>query len=327
MDIEGEETEDESLTYLLNQLGGQSNVEVRIFRCGKGYHGKQSYLDTVEADEFSPKMLQDVYGGGSFRIHVRQDGKLKRNVGIEVCPPINKEVKTEEKDIFAELAHLQQQNTEVIITAIGAMGNNFAQAIKEVIATQAPQRSKTEEMQETLNMMVAMKQVMGDNKPQIDSTEIFMKGLEFAKSITPRDGEPTSLEVLMEGAKQILPAIAQMSEKTNDASPSPATVPVKQEKPSKKGVKKVINPIKKIVQGAINQIFEAKNKSTPIAKIADTICYEIPQKHLDSLLAGDNWFDKLMKHDKRVKTEREFFEELRNKILFEDEETVSLDNK
>ena len=295
------------LEKTLEEFGGVEDVEIRIYRTGPKYHGKQIYVQTVNPEHFSFDMLRDELGGGDFRIHIRAGGKIRKNVAVSV-----EEKPKEERTV-------QPQSDERFTMMIQAMQAGF-QGLAEIMVqnqvNQQPLKSSAETMQETLNMMVAMKQVMGGNE-QRDPTEAIKMGIELAKEIGSSDRESSTMDVLLESIKTFGAPIAKAAMNQNlqmfPAGGKPGQPMIPGANPNQKTNTEgaAMNALK---SGIGMLVAQAKTNKDP-GLYADLVLDQVPAELLYRELSKPDWFEGLSGMHSGVAECPEWFHELRNLLI------------
>lgn len=185
--------DDIALANVLADLGGESDAEIKVYivEPGKG----NAYVGTYDTASFSLELIKQTHGPGEYRVHVRRDGKLYANRMIRIAasktPQIPAQFPQQKNEEISKLAESMNQGFQ-------AIGNMLANSIQALAANQP----KPKTTQELLQEMLTMKQLLGVGVSRQDnSMELFLKGLEFAKEITPREGEPGTGEIILEAIK------------------------------------------------------------------------------------------------------------------------------
>lgn len=210
--VEPDAPEDVALSNVLADLGGESDAKVNVYLVepGKG----NSFVGTFDPVSFSIEAIQQTYGAGEYKIHVRRDGRLVANRTIRIAQP-----KTAQIPAMSPLTGKDDINklAETMNAGFQSMANMLAQAVQSVAANQP--KSKT--TQEMLQEMMLMKQLLEPPQPAQNANQIdlFMKGIEFAQGITPREGDPGAGEIILEAIKNFGGVLSQA--KTMPSAPAP----------------------------------------------------------------------------------------------------------
>ncbi len=168
--------EDVAISDMLAELGDDAGAMVRIYRQGRGGYRDQTFVDECLPSEFSPKMLQEKFGGGQYRIHARSNGGIVANRLITIAAPIN--AKPAQVDVIAPM---QQQ-----INALTEAMRTMVDAVKQG-QQQPPQQSRKEMLEE----MMIFKQLFdqgGRAGPAADPLDSVMKVLDLAKTVAEMRG-------------------------------------------------------------------------------------------------------------------------------------------
>lgn len=213
-----EDEPDRALENVLADLGGENDAKVNVYLLepGKG----SAFVGSFEPSNFSIEEIQRTYGPGEYKIHVRRDGRLVANRTIRVAAPKNPIVSAGVSGVDKnEIAKL----VEGMNNGFSTLANMIAQTVQAVAANQP----KAKTTQEILQEMMLMKEIVtpaatggGEN-----SIELFLKGIEFAKGITPRESEPGANEIILEAIKNFGGMFAQMKPVPRPAAPSGMIAP------------------------------------------------------------------------------------------------------
>lgn len=192
---------------LMNALAeiGASEIEskVAVYRASpeKGNKGG-AFLFSCTPSEFSLEFLRDTYGGGNYRIHIRQGARLVGNriVTIEEPRRATLPAQVSQSPDFGKLIDAMQ-------TGFNQLGALIAQANQS-------QRVDPDAMRRAMMQdMVVMKELFGANQSQSNNWEqaiaMLIKGMEIAKEAAPREGETGTMDVLLEAMKTFGKPIAE----------------------------------------------------------------------------------------------------------------------
>lgn len=302
--IDDEESEDEALAGVLASLGRDSDASVGIYRQGPGGYRDLTYLTECLPSEYSLSRLQDEFGGGVFRIHVRNGGKLVANKEVKVAPPPNRQA----PPVADVTAPLQKQ-----LDNLAGIVGQLAQVV-----TQQQQRpaSETQSRKEFFQEMLLMKQMFGGAPRERDPFDMLTKMMTLQKELGGifggggSDVEPGSNTLLLKAIETFGPILTQANQ--NKAVPTqpmlhaPATD--MQQAPSHSEEANML----KIYLNML--IAEAKNDIDPQA-YALLITQKVARADIDGMLRPDDWFEKLSTFEPAITPFREWFADLRADVF------------
>lgn len=249
-DSEAEAEETENLNNLLADLGELDNIKVTVYRVKEG--NKTSWVDSFAPSEIDIEQLmmglRSDYGGGKFKIQVREAGRIKKSKIVEVEPlPKKREVDTGEiirefkreqqsesngmATILAEMIkanqdsqrHQSEQMTTFMTTMVTAMSNMNNQPTAPAVDPIALQTSMLQSVQALREMTQA--------PPATEPTELILKGVELVNAIKGDgggDGEANIYSVLSSALKNFGGTLGQAMDFAGSRatiSPTPPTPP------------------------------------------------------------------------------------------------------
>ena len=218
--IDSEQVEAEMQLHNVLATLGASDGGVRIMLYRTGRNGeKDSFLKQFSTQEWLGYDLAGVladYGGGDFRVRVYDaQTKLRKNVPIRIEEPRNGIKKP-------EMLPPPPNNGPDILAAIGQMTQAMLAGFQTLARELAP---KQESRQDLLKEMAMMRDILAPAQaaPQINPMEVFLKGVDFARSIIPanKDGETTGNDVFLELVRQFGPALGQAAARMTDGASVP----------------------------------------------------------------------------------------------------------
>jgi hypothetical protein len=304
--------EDIALANVLADLGSASGAAVRIYRQGPGGYRDLTLLTECMPEEFSPMTLQNEFGGGTFRIHVRANGQLLANQELKVAAP---QVTRHQPDM---LSPIQGQ--------INALAETMRQMADAMRTPPPPQQSRADMIQE----MMMMKELFGtapaaraaDPLDQLDKIMGVHARLSELTGNAPAQ-KPDNMAALWDAAKTFLPMIAAAAQQRPPApmqnhqaapmAPMPvqANLPHAAEEtppPHDEGAEMFKMYLAMLIE-------KAKGNSDPTG-YAHIIIDSITDDQINQLLAPENWLEILAAVNPNVMQCREWFTELRE-IVFE----------
>jgi hypothetical protein len=210
---EEQEQEDEAIESAIAELGtsgSDAKINVYLLEPGKG----SAYVGAYDPSNFSIEDIQRTYGPGEYKIHVRRGKTILKNKIIKIAAP----------KIPLVSAGLPNQSIEKLAETMNAGFNGLTQMITQTVQAIAANHQPQKTTEEMLREMQLMKEILGpsNNAPHNDSNtlDMFLRGVEFAKELAPRDSEVTTNELILEGVKHFGGAFAAMKQiQANGAIP------------------------------------------------------------------------------------------------------------
>lgn len=187
-----------------------SPVKLALYRCVPNSR-KENYICDLETADFSPEVIKSRFGGGEFTVKAYNE-KSKLTLNQRLCiegdpviaaPPLPGAHVAPALDVTALIAGMQESNRTMLA--------GLAQMLQ-------PQQNS--EIQ-VLEKMAMYKNLFAQpQQPQANSLDMFMKGLEFAREVIPKNGgaETTGMDVMLEAVKGFAPALGELTHKINAQS-------------------------------------------------------------------------------------------------------------
>lgn len=211
---EAEVEENEQLNNLLADLGDMDDVKIHVYRANKGSAVK--WVDSFAPSEMDIEQLmvglRDNYGGGRFKIQVREKGKIRKQKMIEIEPlpdkpvvdqeAILRELKAEQQkesggmaEIFARMMEANQQQSQHQAEQMQSFMSTVVSAFADNNKQTAPS------MSETITAVAELHKLSAPVK-QTDPTEMILKGIELANAVRgDGDGEANMYSVMSSAMK------------------------------------------------------------------------------------------------------------------------------
>jgi hypothetical protein len=337
---EDEELEQKELNDVMAELGGTADAYVNIFRVSEGKDSRGGeFVDSVHPSTFSLMWLRDNYGGGSYRIHIRAGGRIYGNRHVKIA---NRLPTTNPAN------YQQNSNTlEGLEKIVGAMQAGFQQ-LGQLIVQSRPAPIDPQQMQnQMLQNMLTMKQILGPSNPVPvqDAGEKYMdaitKGIELAKSITPREGEVGTMDVLLEAVKNFAGPIAAatMQAQANQQMVAPISGTVPAQIPTSVPAM-VMNPapisyaqnqtpedqMKFVMKYYVDMLVGLAQQQKDPTLYAEWILDQAPTETLDQIFASPDIIGWLASFNSEVNNHRPWFEQLKQSLydLTAPDETASV---
>lgn len=291
---------EESLTALDEQLGANvGDAQVKIYR-QDARTKKLAYLYTQTVPEFLESgmdTLRDNYGSGDYAVRVYLNGRLHTHRIVSV-----------------EIARGVSPKLDGVPRAAGA--NDFAGAIMQAMAQmsaevqntvrQIAEQNRPQSMQDRLQELKLLRDVFGSQQPAqpAHGTTIdeFLKMLELAKTLVPREGGQSDLAAFADIAKPLIGQLAMA--KAN--APAPALVSMPAESASTQSQPDIV---------ALGQILRsAMIAGADVAPYGEMLLDTVGEEQAAALLDAPQWFEALCQFIPEAATRRPWCEQLREHV-------------
>jgi hypothetical protein len=299
------------LDNLFAELAGQSDLTVSVYRAeaSKGFKGGP-FLYSTHPDNFSLETLRDEFGSGNYSLHFKRNNKWIRRlvVSVEAKPKPSSGIpgqtapsfNVSQPDAITKLA-------ESMVTGFRELGQLIVQSNMQ----RAPERNPLDDL---LKMREIFMPVAAPPPPP-DNMDVFLKGVEFAKNITPRDSEVGGMEVLMESIKSLAPVFVagvQQSQQAPQTHPQQQAVIDQRQLPIPETQQ--VNPDMNatfMARQAVNYLIRQAVADNDPANYAGMVIDQLGEDKTRELMDSSNWFEQLTEVSPAIATHRAWFEELR----------------
>ena len=174
----------------LADMGGDMNAAISVYRYDEKTN-KPSFVDSLGAQEMDGvtlfKMLKEEYGGGKFRIQLRESGRIVKTQTLQIEPP---------------------PKSAQVAAANNPMGNDLPALIRELKAdngsneTSLIMQAMQQQNQQFQTMMVEMVKAMGannSNQPPPPSMADVIASVASIKEMSTPDKAPDPTEMILKG--------------------------------------------------------------------------------------------------------------------------------
>lgn len=279
----------DSLVSALNDVSGSATVSIHR----QNGSGKEAltFLDSFAPDKYSPDDLllhiKNSYGTGDYRIHVRDNGKLKANkhVSIEAAQKVPRETSTN-GDIKELMGFMQQQQQQML----ALMREN-----------QQPQQSEDQ----MIDRMLKYKALFGGEPQKAQGFSEIIQTVNGLKELGINVGgiqteeKEDNFSSMIENLSPVLTALVQKSTSQPQQPQQP------QYKPNPEPRKEPMNfELIKLKMG-VASLVKAASKNSDTAFYADFVCDQMADKI--NIVLAPNAIDELIKLDKKVGEHKEWF--------------------
>lgn len=309
-------SDDMVLMNLLADIGGaDSDAKVSVYRVS-GTNRKLSFIRSYLPNEFSLEQLQQDIGAGDYRVQVRSNGGLLANkaISIESDPVKPVQVSVQPSMPSPDIGRL----VEIMSQGFQQLGTLMVQNRAPVID---PQQMRRDMMQD----MVIMKQLF--ERPEqpaqngaIGAIEMFVKGMEMAKEITPKEGDTGPMDIMLEALRTFGGPIAQaaMTRQENVMPLASATPPQIANTPA---------PVQSLAQSEgntgmnpalshyVNMLIALAKENRDPYLYADLIVDQVPEEEIRSFLDDPDLMGTLTKVNPEAANFTPWINELKKGIL------------
>lgn len=168
---------------------------------------KEQFICKLDAADFDPEIIKGRFGGGDFIIKAydeRSKIKLKQHLSIE-GEPIIERIKPFHESANYPIPGAPPFDARELVTMMQESNRQLLAGLVQVLQPQSNARS------DMLQEMLTMKELFSTGQqPASGGVEMIMKGIELARSMEPRTGEATGMDVLLESIKSFAPAIGEV---------------------------------------------------------------------------------------------------------------------
>lgn len=330
MNPEGIDDSVAALSNIVADLGGAVDAKVNVYKANKGNREMQ-YVGSYDAPDFSLDTLKAEYGGGTYRVHVRSDGRLVANKLLTIAEPKNPQPVIHSQPVAPQIDPAQLLQT--MQQGFATLGQSLLEGVARMIPPPQPQKTTQEMLQE----MMLMKQLIspGEVAPQKDPFESFQQGMNFARELTPREGDVGTNEVMLEALKALAPVLGSALQKPafdprqmspgivppapQLSAPTPGSVirpdqsgvwPQPEPAPQPKGIPEMSLQEKMF----FNTIIAAAKADADPATYSALVLDLIGNDQALQLVSLPDWFEQLVAREPRAFAYHEWFAEMRENI-------------
>lgn len=323
------EPEDMALLDVLADVGGAStSAVVRIYRQGPNGYRDLTYLTECRPEEFTMQRLQSDYRGGTFRVHVRDKGRLLANQEIKVEPP------APPVGASSDMAAL-----DPVMRQMQAMQDAMTKLLERIAAPPAAPAAPSR--QDIIQEMLQMKELFAAPTRSEDPVAQLLKFAELRKALTDvfptgdaaDAAKPGMLETALEkfgpallqafavqqSRQPIVPATAMPAppgQATMAATPQPAAAPIHQPpaadtaaapQPTDEGTAMLKHYLQFLA-------VKADGDSDPDT-YAGLIYDNLTPEQMHTILDPANWFENLCALVPEISPFKEWFSEVREGVF------------
>ena len=285
-----------SLLDTLNETSSSATVSIHRQQ-GSGKESLQ-FLESFAPDKYQPDELlmyiRSTYGGGDYRVHVRENGRLRANKHVSIGEPriVSRETNAESPALTMMMQQIEKQNRMIAeLTTRNA----------------APQESEND----FLNKMLVYKQLF-DNGPQksqgiqdILQTVSSLKelGINVGGIQTDAPQKEEGFGDIVEKMSPVLTALLQQPQQAQQQTPQ-------NYKPNPQPTGNKQNMMNLKLKMGVATLVKAAAKGSPTDFYADFVTDNVSEENIKAFMTDANAMEKLAGVDKRVLEHKEWFEDL-----------------
>lgn len=306
------ETDDQALMRVISQLGSDDEAMVMIYRQGTKYE-EQIYIDECPPSEFRLSMLQEEpYNGGTFRIHVRGQGKtgFLANRKIKVQPKAIKAAPAGPDPIVAALAQMQQQQQQF-------MKDMAAMMQRPAVTQQSPM-----DLLMQMKMLKELTTPAVAPSPAMDQMAMMKQMFNMAKELSELSGNGGADEspILRGLEKFALPFLstmqAQNAQQAQAMQPAPAAAPPAPPPAAPTTTEQAEEDENMMMlRYYIGQLIAKAAGGSDPGIYADLILDNAPDELIEQYILPDDWQARLVKIEPNVAQHSAWFAQMRDLII------------
>lgn len=290
---EPDTTQKRKLDELLGELNDSTdNCYVALYRQPNGAKASLILLEQFPVDKYDTfglwNFLRDNYGPGDYRIHVRENGKLRANnlMTIEAKKTVEKNGPTpvgEASNILnTVLERMERQN------------NLIMQMMQQ---QQQPQQSRQDFYQE----MLLMKQIFDSgNQNSGNAMQQLRDSMDLLKEM--------GVTINGEAKEKEEPGFGDLLEKMTPLITASMGQPQSSENPSKPKPK--VDPQKMMLKAGLASLLNAAQKNSDQITYGEWILDQVPEETVKNYITSDGAFEKLIEIEPRVAQHKQWFLDL-----------------
>lgn len=321
-EINVEEDEISASDALIDEIRGESETTVNIYRLGTG-RGKESFLFSASPEDITAKDInercRDQHGGGDFKMVTRDAQRIVKSARFSVEAVARPEVekKPEGMGVTELLAIMQSSNTQMMTMFQSTMGA-MAEAMK---GNNQPAFNPTEATKTIMESVAAIKQLADPPKDTSGKEMVGMlvQGIELASKFGNKDGDTNSYDLLGK-ALEFLPSLAEAAKNNPSAPPAPGQPGPGQPNPdpdTQASIEREHRMAQDKAQQAhyVAMLLAWAKAGKDTALYADFILDQVGDEKVLAFIGGADAFEKLVAINPEVVMYRPWFEALKAEIL------------
>ena len=321
--IAARELDDElsKVDALVSEFRGVDDTSLSVFRQGVGKNNLAFLFSSTPDDMGGSDIMEkcrDEYGGGDFRMHVRDNAGLVRNVGFSVEAPKEKPEPEKSEGLgIAELMTIMQTSNDKMMMMFQSTMAAMAEAFKGQQNNQ-PAFDPIAAQTAIIQSVATLKGLTEDKKPSKDPIDMLVQGVTLAKEIAGKDGETNSSDILLEAIKQFAPTITTAASQAGAGNPQIPGAPQPPGDPQAEAdaAREVqMNMQKMVIKGQVDFLVNCAKANKDPELYAELLLDQVGPDMAVSFVNQPDAMEKLAAINTEVLQYRIWFEELKRHIL------------
>ena len=322
--IAARELDDElsKVDALVSEFRGVDDTSLSVFRQGVGKNNLAFLFSSTPDDMGGSDIMEkcrDEYGGGDFRMHVRDNAGLVRNVGFSVEAPKEKPEPEKPDGLgIAEILAIMQTSNDRMMTMFTSTMATFAEAFKGG-QNQQPQFNPIDAQRSIIESVAALKGLTEDKRPPKDPIDMLVQGVTLAKEIAGKDGETNSSDILLEAIKQFAPTITTAATRGgvpgSPQIPAGPSAPVDPQAEADAQREVQLNMRNMVIKGQVDFLVNCAKANKDPELYAELLLDQVGPDMAVNFVNQPDAMDKLVAINAEVLQYRIWFEELKRHIL------------
>ena len=317
---------------LIDEMRGTDDAVLNVYRDGVG-RGKFAFLFALSPEDITARDVyekcRDEYGGGTYRMHIRDAERIVHNV------PFTVEVKKEPEKADAQPPGLGMTEVIAMMTAsndrTAQMFTESMKAMAEAFKGQQnnqPAFDPVAMQASMLQSVAALKQMT--EKPDTNekgAVDMFIQGITLAKDLSPKDGETNSSDILVkalemfggpmvEAAKNMptmMPGLPPPNQPPNLMAPPQPTGDAQVDADAKREYEMGLQ--KMVLNQQLNFLLRQAQTNKDPELYAELLLDQAGEEKVLAFVGQENAIEQLIALNGEVANHRQWFEALRRAIL------------
>lgn len=317
-----EDPNDVALANIMADLGADAtSATVKVYQLND--KRELIYAATYLPAEFTEDKVRDQFGSGSYMVHVRVNNKIRTRKILNIAPYLGAAPALAPSGATASVE--TRQLAETMQNGFKELSVLFLQGIQAIAANQ-PKPKSTEDF---LREMSLMKQIFHTDPPPApapgpDPLAMVEMALHLSEKITPRQGEPSAGEIILEAVKSFAPTINEMigqrqaqeiGPDIEGPAPMPLPAPVQPFAAPSPAPTQENQNVDITTRIYVNTLLAAAANGADPDTYANNILDLLPDEKVLEFVNKPNWFDEVGKSVPAAIPHKVWFEELKARII------------
>lgn len=319
--------DDEELLKVLQDIGDDDDVDVKVYRTRKGTK-KLTFLYECAPHEFELAYIRDNYGSGDYRVQVRNGSKILANkeIGIEALSKLPAR-QDGEAGGFDKLVELMQKQSADAKNDLQTMMEGQFKMLTLIMGLQQQQKPAGMNFQDIAGVLVSLKDLFGGGSSAASSDNMlsmFMQGLNLARDLQPPAHGAETNDVLVKLMDQFGPVLSRALTAPGGGRVDPAAlrhvrrpalaaeeIPPATDTNETMEANPMTNPVVKAMVGPkLKELCGIASRSGNIDIYTDVVLDQVPISMIGMLLEQPDPVAYLAQIEPTVETYRPWFEAL-----------------